>query len=108
MKKRGRNIIIQIIEEDLEENKKNILIELQNLSNEINYKELENILQNSIAKLSNINKREIPEPKKTNQEISKIWNNRLSRAFWLIGLNISEDKDSIIRFYPSHYTIRYK
>ena len=51
--------MIQIIEEDKEINKKSILIELQNLSNEINFKELENLLQNSIVKLSKINKREL-------------------------------------------------
>lgn len=51
--------MIQIIEEDKEVNKKSILIELQKLSNEINFKELENLLQDSIVKLSNLNKREI-------------------------------------------------
>jgi hypothetical protein len=51
--------MIQIIEEDKEINKKSILIELQNLSNEKNFKELENLLQSSIVKLSNLNKREL-------------------------------------------------
>lgn len=51
--------MIQIIEEDKEVNKKSILIVLQKLSNEINFKELGNLLQNSIVKLSILNKREI-------------------------------------------------
>lgn len=99
----------------MEEDKKTIIIELQNLTNDISIKELENILQDSIAELSTFNKRENIQSKNINpkeegkyQESKKIWNSRLSRAFWLEGLRISEDKDSIIRFYPSRYTICYK
>jgi len=107
--------MIQIIEEDTEENKKVILIELQNLTNDINIKEIENILQNSIAELSNINKREKiklmgarSKEEGKNQVLNRIWNTRLSRAFWLEGLRIGEYKNSIIRFYPSRYTICYQ
>jgi hypothetical protein len=107
--------MIQIIEEEIEENKKDILIELQNLSNEINIKELEKILQNSITKLSNFNKREliqsnkaIPIEKGKNQELGRMWNSRLTRATWILGLGIGECTDSFIQFYPSRSTICYK
>jgi hypothetical protein len=107
--------MIQIVEEEIEENKKAILIELQNLSNEINIKELEKILQNSISKLSNFNKREIissknaiPKEKGKNQELARMWNSRVTRATWILGLGISESRDSFIQFYPSRYTICYK
>ena len=67
--------MIQIIEEDEEVNKKSILIELQNLSNEINFKELEILLQNSIIKLSNLNKREVNE----SMEKKKLRNKKKAR-----------------------------
>jgi hypothetical protein len=104
--------MIQIIKEDLEKNEKSILIELQSLSNEINFKELERILQASIVKLNYINKREINALEKTksketgkNQGSKNIPNTRISRAFWIEGLRIGECKDSFVGFYPSKYTI---
>ncbi|MFX0074976.1 MAG: hypothetical protein ACFE96_06005, partial [Candidatus Hermodarchaeota archaeon] len=93
-------------------NKKSILIELHNLSNEINFKELENLLHNSIVYLNNLNKRELGQSEKTkyketgkNQGSNNILNTRISRAFWIEGLRIGECKDSFIGFYPSKYTI---
>lgn len=104
--------MFQIIEEEIENNKRAILIELQDLSNEINIKELENLLQNSIAKLNKLNKREIlksnkaiPKNEGKNQELGRMWNTRITRAFWLLGLGIGECKKSFIQFYPSRYTI---
>ena len=115
MIKRERNIIIQIIKEDGENNRKSIIIELQELINDTSIKEIENILHNSITELSSTNKREIVQSKKIepiekgkNKESVKVWNTRLTRAFWIQGLRISECKNSIIRFIPSKDTICYK
>jgi len=112
-KKRGRNIIAQIIKEKAE-NRRNILIELEDLADDIMFKEIETDLYESIAKLSRINKndalktkKEIRKEKRLNQDLETTWIYRQSQSFWTPGMIFNECKTSIYRFHPSHDITNY-
>jgi hypothetical protein len=78
------------------------------LTSDINLKEIENALYESIEKLSRINQREAQKSKKEARKEKKLkeklklfWAQREARKFWTPEMNRKECKTSVYRFYPT-------